>query len=132
MEFKTYRRLLTKDEKLRRAIYFYTYNMPNFEVEYVNGYYEEDEYKKPLVDIEKNLHKLDEAIKSLIYEYAEKEIYEETINLKCLDCDYEELNVDWERVDELWNGKDYPKLYCPECGKLKFVPTDIWNKIKQK
>ena len=33
---------LTKDEKLRRAIFFYTYNMLDFEIEYINGVYEED------------------------------------------------------------------------------------------
>jgi hypothetical protein len=128
MEFNINRRLLTKDEKIRRAIFFYTYDMPNFEVEYVNGHYEEDEFNQPLVDIDKNINKLDETTKALIYEFAEREIYDETIDLKCLSCDYQELNVDWEQVDELWNGKEYPKLYCPDCGKLKFVPIDIWNK----
>lgn len=52
MEFNIKRRLLTKDEKLRRAIFFFAYALPDFNIEYVNGEYEEDEYNKALVDID--------------------------------------------------------------------------------
>ena len=128
MDFNINRRLLTTNEKLRRAIFYYTYKMPNFEVEYVNGEYEEDEYLQPLVDIEKNLNKLNEKTKALIYEFAKKEIYDETINLKCLNCHYEELNEDWAEIKEMWNGINYPIMYCPKCNKPKFVPMDIWKK----
>lgn len=128
MEFNIKRRLLTRDEKLRRAIFFYTYEMFDFEVEYMNGEYEEDEYHQPLVDIEKNISKLDDETKALIYEFAEREIYDETIDLKCLKCDYEELNEDWHEIEEMWNEIDYPKMYCPKCGKPHFVPMDIWKK----
>ena len=38
------RRLLTDDEKYRRAIFFYTYDMDDFELFYVNDVYEEDKY----------------------------------------------------------------------------------------
>ena len=128
MKFNIKRRLLTKDEKLRRAIFFYTYNMLDFEIEYINGVYEEDEYNQVLVDIDKNMNKLDEKTKALIYEFAQREIYDETIDLKCLKCDYEELNEDWAEIDEMWNKIDYPKMYCPKCGKPSFVPLDIWKK----
>ena len=111
MKFNIKRRLLTKDEKLRRAIFFYTYNMLDFEIEYINGVYEEDEYNQVLVDIDKNMNKLDEKTKALIYEFAQREIYDETIDLKCLKCDYEELNEDWAEIDEMWNKIDYPKKY---------------------
>lgn len=92
MEFNIKRRLLTKDEKLRRAIFFYTYNILDFEIEYINGAYEEDEHNQALVVIDKNLNKLDEKTKVLIYEFAQREIYDETIDLKCLKCDYEGLS----------------------------------------
>ena len=128
LKFNIKRRLLTTDEKIRRAIFFYTFNMNNFEIEYINGKYEEDEYHQPLVDIEKNLNKLDEKTKGLIYEFSNKQIYDETIDLKCLKCDYEELNEDWEEIEEIWNGEKYPKMYCPKCGKPQFVPIDIWKK----
>ena len=128
MKFNIKRRLLTKDEKIRRAIFFYTFNMNNFEIEYINGKYEEDEYHQPLVDIEKNLNKLDEKTKGLIYEFSNKQIYDETIDLKCLKCDYEELNEDWEEIEEMWNGENCPKMYCPKCGKPQLVPIDIWKK----
>lgn len=128
MEFNIHRRLLTRDEKLRRAIFFYTYNMLDFDIEFVNGVYEEDEYNQPLVKIDENLIKLDDETKALIYEFADREIYDETIDLKCLKCDYEELNEDWAEIDEMWNKIDYPKMYCPKCGKPHFVPLDIWKK----
>lgn len=128
MDFTINRRLLTKEEKLRRAIFFYTYEMFDFEVEYVNGEYEEDEYNQPLVDIDKNLSKLDEKTKALIYEFAEKEIYDETIDLRCLKCNYQELNEDWHEIEEMWNGINYPIMYCPKCNKPHFVPLDFWKK----
>ena len=134
MNFNIKRRLLTKEEKLRRAIFFYTYEMLDFELEYVNGVYEEDEYNQVLVDIDKNMNKLDDKTKALIYEFAEREIYDETIDLKCIKCDYEELNEDWSEIEEMWNGINYPIMYCPKCGKPKFVPIDIWkqkNKYKK-
>ncbi len=40
MEFNIKRRLLTKEEKLRRAIFFFTYALPDFNIKYVNGEYE--------------------------------------------------------------------------------------------
>ena len=127
-DFSINTRLLTKDEKLRRAIFFYTYDMLDFELKYINGEYEEDQYYQPLVDIDKNLNKLDEETKNLIYKFAETEIYDETIDLKCLNCDYEELNEDWAEIEEMWNGLKYPIMYCPKCGKPKLVPMDIWKK----
>ena len=98
MKFNIKRRLLTTDEKIRRAIFFYTFNMNNFKIEYINGKYEEDEYHQPLVDIEKNLNKLDEKTKGLIYEFSNKQIYDETKN-----CYGEE-----------WWNKNYPELELKE------------------
>ena len=63
-----------------------------------------------------------------IYEFARKEIYDETIDLKCLKCNYEKLNEDWNEIYECWNKIDYPRMYCPKCGKQQFVPLDVWKK----
>ena len=41
IEFNIKRRFLTKKEKLRRAIFFFAYALPDFNIEYVNGEYEE-------------------------------------------------------------------------------------------
>ena len=35
------------------------------------------------------------------------------------------------KTDEMWNGIDYPILYCPKCSKPKFVPLEI-QKTKNK
>ncbi len=74
------------------------------------------------------MNKLDDKTNALIYEFADKEIYNETIDFKCLKCDYEELNEDWAGIDEMWNKIDYPKMYCPKCGIPSFVPLDIYKK----
>jgi len=127
MKFKTNKRLLTKDEKMRRAIFFYTYDDDSFEPIFENEDNPYDEYGQPLIKIKENFDKLDDLTKSLVLEFANREIYDETIDLKCLDCNYEELNQDFETIDEMWDGKDYPILYCPNCNKPTFVPLDIWN-----
>ena len=38
------------------------------------------------------------------------------------------VDIDFDEIDEMWDGVDYPKLYCPKCGKPHFVPLDIWKK----
>ena len=79
MEFNIKRRLLIKEEKLRRAIFFFTYALPDFNIKYVNG-------------------------------------------------EYEKLIEYWNEIDECWNKIDYPRMYCPKCGKPQFVPLDVWKK----
>ena len=121
------RRLLTDDEKYRRAIFFYTYDMDDFELFYVNDAYEEDKYRQPQIKIKENFDRLDDKTKALVLEFVKREVYDETIDLKCLKCSYEEHDVDWEMIEEGWDGIDYPKLYCPKCGKPHFVPLEIWK-----
>ena len=121
------RRLLTDDEKYRRAIFFYTYDMDDFELFYVNDVYEEDKYRQPQIKIKENFDRLDDKTKALVLEFVKREVYDETIDLKCLKCSYEEHDVDWEMIEEGWNGIDYPKLYCPKCGKPHFMPLEIWK-----
>ena len=134
MEFSTKKRKLTKDEKLRRAIFFYTFNDRNFKVFYEDDNNLCDEYGQPYIKIKENFDRLDDDTKSLVLEFAEKDIYDETIDFKGLKCDYEELDIDFDEIDEMWDGIGYPKLYCPKCGKPHFVPLDIWkqkNKYKK-
>ena len=92
------RRLLTDDEKYRRAIFFYTYDMDDFDLLYENDEYEEDKYGQPQIKIKENFDKLDEKTKSLVLEFVKREVYDETIDFKCLKCSYEEHDVDWERL----------------------------------
>ena len=52
-------------------------------------------------------------------------MHDETIDLKCLNYFYEKLNQVFQSIEEMWNGIDYTILYCPKCGKPKFVPLEI-------
>ena len=134
MDFKTNKRFLSNDEKMRRAIFYYIFNECDFDPIYEDENNLSDEYGQPLIKIQENFDRLDEKTKALVLDFANQDIYDETIDLKCLNCDFEELNQDFEMIDEMWDGNDYPKLYCPKCGKPKFVPLDIWkqkNKYKR-
>lgn len=129
-EFKTNKRLLTREEKIRRAIFFYTFDNLSFDLEYEDGD-DIDDYGQPLIKIDENYNKLDSFTKSLVDEFVKREIYDETIDFKCLSCSHEEKNIDWEEIEEMWDGKNYPIMYCPKCNKPKFVPIDIWNKANK-
>lgn len=85
----------------------------------------------PQIDIEKSLVLIPELFRENIFDFVKKEIYDETITLKCLNCDYEE-EVDYEIVEECWMDGPYPISYCPHCDKPKFVPLDVYNKRKLK
>jgi len=65
-----------------------------------------------------------------IDEFVKKDIFDETIILKCLNCDFQE-EVDYEFVSECWDESDsmYPVSYCPKCNKPKVVPIDVYNRI---
>lgn len=131
--FNVNKRLLTDEEKYRRAIFFYTYDS-NIKLEYESDDINEafDSYGQPLIKIKENFDKLDNKTKKLVLEFVEKDIYDENVDFKCIRCNYEE-SVDYEEVCELWDEdeEDYPKLYCPNCDKPYFVPVDIWNKKKK-
>lgn len=131
--FTVNKRLLTDDEKYRRAIFFLTYDS-DIELEYENESFDEafDQYGQPLIKIKENFEKLDDNTKSQVLEFVKRTIYDETVDFKCIRCNYEE-NIDYDEVQELWDEdeEDYPKLYCPNCDKPYFVPLDIWNKKKR-
>ena len=126
------RRLLTEEEKYRRAIFYYTFHDYSFEHIYEDDNNLNDEYGQPLLKIKENFDRLDDKTKSLVLDFVKREVYDETVDLKCLNCFYEELNQDWESIEEMWNGIDYPILYCPKCGKGKFVPLEIWKAKKMR
>ena len=84
------------------------------------------------MDVYKTLENIPEPDRTYIINYAKtNEIYEETIILKCYNCDYEE-EVDYWIVAECWMDGPYPISYCPHCNKPKFIPIDVYNKKKSK
>ena len=121
------RRLLTEEEKYRRAIFFYTFDDYSFKHIYEDDNNLNDEYGQPLLKIKENFDRLDDKTKALVLEFVKREVYDETIDLKCLKCSYEEFDVDWEMIEEGWDDIDYPKLYCPKCDKPHFIPLEIWK-----
>ena len=65
--------------------------------------------------------------------FVKRDIYDETIILKCLNCDYEE-EVDYDIVSECWDESisDYPESYCPRCDQPEMVPLDVHKRLKHK
>ena len=63
--------------------------------------------------------------------FVKKEIFDETIILKCLNCGFQE-EVDYDIISECWDESesDYPESYCMKCNTPKVVPLDVYNKIK--
>lgn len=63
-------------------------------------------------------------------EFCSRTIYDETIHLKCTKCKYDEI-ADYDIIEEITFGMDYPMLSCPVCGHKKhggiLVPIDIYN-----
>lgn len=74
MNFTINKRLLTEEEKYRRAIFFYTYDIPDFELTYENDVYEEDKYGQPQVKIEDNFNRLDDQTKALVLEFVKRDV----------------------------------------------------------
>lgn len=65
-------------------------------------------------------------------EFVKKDIYDEYIDLKCLNCGFEE-RAEADIVLECFDSKheDYPISYCPKCNKPKQVPKDIYLQLKK-
>ena len=63
-------------------------------------------------------------------EFLNRKIYDETIHLKCTKCKYDEI-ADYDIIEEITFGMDYPMLDCPKCSHTKLkgtlVPIDIYN-----
>lgn len=65
-------------------------------------------------------------------EFVKQEIFDETIELKCLNCGFQE-EIDYDIVSECWDSfmSDYPVSYCPKCNIGDVVPLDVYNRIKK-
>lgn len=93
--------------------------------------------KKPVSDEEKRqrakFYMEDTGIKVDVDAFVKQEIYDEYVEMKCLDCDYEET-VDFDVLAESmeFDDSDYPSLYCPSCNEGTMVPKDIYAKKKRK
>ena len=129
MDFTIKKRELTKEEKLKRAIFYYGTEFTDIDLEYDEPMY--DEFGQPNVKIDENLFKFDNELKREINNFASYQRFDRTIDLKCLKCNYEELDQDWDSIEEFWDHVDYPICYCPNCSKGSFVPLDIYNKLKK-
>jgi len=67
-----------------------------------------------------------------VNEFVKREIFDETIELKCLDCGFQE-EIDYDIVSECWDSfmSDYPVSYCPKCNTGDVVPLDVYNRLKK-
>lgn len=84
-----------------------------------------------ITDIEKNMEHISNKDKQYFIDALNKEQYEEYLELKCLNCDYQE-EAPYDVIKECWETGPYPISYCPHCNKPKLVPIDIYNKKKKK
>lgn len=98
------RRLLTDNEKYRRAIFFYTYYDSTFELVYEGENHMFDEYGQAILNIEANFNKLENETKKLVLDFVKRDVYDETVDFKCLKHNKEELNADWKMIEEDWDG----------------------------
>ncbi len=93
--------------------------------------------KKPVSEIEKRqraeFYTDDTGFPVDVEAFVKKEIFDEYVEMKCLDCDYEET-VDFDMLEEMmeFDDSDYPSLYCPSCNEGTMVPKDIHLKTKKK
>jgi hypothetical protein len=64
--------------------------------------------------------------------FVKKDIFDETLVLKCLNCGFEE-EIDYDIVSECWDSfmSDYPVSYCPKCNTGDVVPLDVYNHLKK-
>jgi len=143
--FKTNKRLLSKEEKMIRAIEFYTFDDLDFELEYLpvddgltheeraalddaldkaldkDDFLEADRlcelhpYIEPQLDVPKNYDKLSSSVRFLVDAFVSRDIFEETITFKCLKCDYEET-LDLEIVEESWDDIGFPDYPVAYCS----------------
>jgi uncharacterized protein YlaI len=65
-------------------------------------------------------------------EFLAKDVYEEFLDVKCLNCDFNN-ELDYDEVSYEWlETKDsYPIFYCNECHQPKLVPIDVYNRLKK-
>jgi hypothetical protein len=92
-------------------------------------YLTDDEKRKRAIEFNEcalDIEKVD------VEEFVKREIFDETIELKCLDCGFQE-EIDYDIVSECWDSfmSDYPVSYCPKCNTGDVVPLDVYNRLKK-
>ena len=92
-------------------------------------YLTDDEKRKRAIEFNEfclDIEKVD------VEEFVKREIFDETIELKCLDCGFQE-EIDYDIVSECWDSfmSDYPVSYCSKCNTGDVVPLDVYNRIKK-
>ncbi len=105
--FSTIKRPLSEAEKRERALVYNDFMDP----------FEPDPNAPIDVDVE---------------EFVKREIFDETIILKCLNCGFQE-EVDYDLIEECWDESmsPYPESYCAKCNKPTVVPLDVYNRLKK-
>ena len=63
--------------------------------------------------------------------FAKEEIYDPSVEMKCLNCDFEdELDLDEVlEYQEMTGDEDYA-MFCPYCGEEQLVPKSIYKEKK--
>jgi predicted nucleic-acid-binding Zn-ribbon protein len=63
-----------------------------------------------------------------IQEFVDKEIYDEYVEMRCLQCAYTET-VDFDMLSEIMDMEEsaYPELHCPKCADETMIPIDIYD-----
>jgi Zn finger protein HypA/HybF involved in hydrogenase expression len=64
-------------------------------------------------------------------EFIKKDIFNEYVQMKCLNCDYEET-IDFDIIYETSYSLEDSKIvfYCPKCDKEKLVPLSFYERKK--
>ena len=65
-------------------------------------------------------------------EFAKETIYDSIVEMKCLNCDFED-EIDFEEVLECsdMTGNEDHAMFCPNCGEEKLVPKSIYLEKKK-
>lgn len=64
--------------------------------------------------------------------FLASEIFDDYVRFKCLKCGFEE-DVEFEEIQWLLEEEDNDRFrtYCPQCNKPKWVPVDLYDKLKK-
>ena len=66
-------------------------------------------------------------------EFAKETIYDSSVEMKCLECDFED-EIDFDDILqwlEINDEEEYPVFYCPNCDKESLIPKSIYKEIKK-
>ena len=95
--------------------------------------------RKP-VSMEEKEQRYDDAMSDPFYfgprperdAFLASEIFDDYVRFKCLKCGFEE-DVEFEEIQWLLEEEDNDRFrtYCPQCNKPKWVPVDLYDKLKK-